>query len=163
MKSLKVLEMRVVILFLVVLIALRFLVGNHCCSVRKLKAKMRDCYSAAPIAFFLDTISCFHQILHRFFWNTCSCFAIGAYISKGWPIKLTAVRCREPNLYFYCYSSNIIYNSFLKITINLFSSYFTAITVIMNSNNIAKTVHDYRKLAGLSQQTLAKLAGVGKT
>ncbi|OGT48811.1 MAG: transcriptional regulator [Gammaproteobacteria bacterium RIFCSPHIGHO2_12_FULL_38_11] len=33
----------------------------------------------------------------------------------------------------------------------------------MNSNNIAKTVHDYRKLAGLSQQTLAKLAGVGKT
>ncbi|MCX7125110.1 MAG: type II toxin-antitoxin system Y4mF family antitoxin [Gammaproteobacteria bacterium] len=33
----------------------------------------------------------------------------------------------------------------------------------MISNNIAKTVHDYRKLAGLSQLELAGIAGVGKT
>lgn len=33
----------------------------------------------------------------------------------------------------------------------------------MNSNEIAETVHYYRKQSGLSQQELAKLAGVGKT
>lgn len=33
----------------------------------------------------------------------------------------------------------------------------------MAANDIAKIVHDYRKLAGLSQQELATLAGVGKT
>lgn len=34
---------------------------------------------------------------------------------------------------------------------------------MMIINEIAKSVHDTRKLAGLSQQELAKLAGVGKT
>lgn len=33
----------------------------------------------------------------------------------------------------------------------------------MTSSDIAKTVHDCRKRSGLSQQQLAKLAGVGKT
>lgn len=33
----------------------------------------------------------------------------------------------------------------------------------MNANDIAKMVHYYRKQSGLSQQALAKLAGVGKT
>ena len=33
----------------------------------------------------------------------------------------------------------------------------------MNSTDIGNCVHDCRKLAGLSQQALAKLAGVGKT
>jgi HTH-type transcriptional regulator/antitoxin HipB len=33
----------------------------------------------------------------------------------------------------------------------------------MLSNEIAKIVHYYRKESGLSQQGLAKLAGVGKT
>jgi HTH-type transcriptional regulator / antitoxin HipB len=33
----------------------------------------------------------------------------------------------------------------------------------MTQNEIAKTVRYYRKQSGLSQQALAKLAGVGKT
>jgi HTH-type transcriptional regulator/antitoxin HipB len=33
----------------------------------------------------------------------------------------------------------------------------------MTSNNIAQSVRDSRKLAGLTQLALAKLAGVGKT
>ena len=33
----------------------------------------------------------------------------------------------------------------------------------MASNEIARIVHDCRKQSGLSQQALAKLAGVGKT
>ncbi len=33
----------------------------------------------------------------------------------------------------------------------------------MIANEIAETVHYYRKQSGLSQQELAKLAGVGKT
>ncbi len=33
----------------------------------------------------------------------------------------------------------------------------------MQHINIAKTVHDCRKQSGLSQQALAKFAGVGKT
>jgi HTH-type transcriptional regulator / antitoxin HipB len=33
----------------------------------------------------------------------------------------------------------------------------------MTSDDIAKMVHYYRKQSGLSQQELAKLAGVGKT
>lgn len=33
----------------------------------------------------------------------------------------------------------------------------------MSSNTIAKIVHYYRKQSGLSQQDLARLAGVGKT
>lgn len=33
----------------------------------------------------------------------------------------------------------------------------------MISKDIAKTVRDYRKLAGLSQLELARLAGIGKT
>jgi HTH-type transcriptional regulator / antitoxin HipB len=48
---------------------------------------------------------------------------------------------------------------------------FTAITVIylifwhqtMTSNEIAKIIHYCRKKSGLTQQELAKLAGVGKT
>ncbi len=33
----------------------------------------------------------------------------------------------------------------------------------MSSDDIAQTVHFYRKQSGLSQQQLAQLAGVGKT
>lgn len=33
----------------------------------------------------------------------------------------------------------------------------------MTPNEIAKTIHYYRKQSGLSQQELARLAGVGKT
>jgi HTH-type transcriptional regulator/antitoxin HipB len=33
----------------------------------------------------------------------------------------------------------------------------------MSPHDIAKTVHYYRKQSGLSQQALAKLAGIGKT
>ena len=50
-------------------------------------------------------------------------------------------------MYFYCYNSNI----------------YLIYGVIWPTDEIAKIIHYYRKQSGLSQQELARLAGVGKT